>query len=327
MSHRKPNHRRRFGVGKSVSPTGPRARRPVLGDIGEQDGLVIANHGKAMLVEDGAGQAHRCVARRRLDRAVSGDRVCWHATAAGNGVVTQVLPRRSILERPDERHRTRPIAANLDQIVAVIAPRPEFQETLLDRYLVTAEYAGIRPVIVLNKTDLLSTSALATVRLRLAPYSALGYALRLSSAKLAHGLEALVEQLRDRSSILVGQSGVGKSSLVKRLLPDADIAVGHISETTRLGRHTTTATTLYHLTCGGDIVDSPGVRDFGLWHIPAKDIARSFVEFRRYLGRCRFRNCTHRHEPDCALRAAVNDGHIQPRRFESYHAIITCAES
>ncbi len=299
--------------------------RPGPCDIGEQDGLVIANHGKAILVEDSAGQAHRCVTRPRVDRAVSGDRVRWRPMAPGSGVVTRVLPRRSILERPDDHHGTRPIAANLDQVVAVIAPRPEFQETLLDRYLVTAEFTGIRPLIVLNKADLLSSEALASARRRLAPYSALGYALGLSSAKLDHGLDALAEELRDRSSILVGQSGVGKSSLVKRLLPDLDIAVGHISKTTRLGRHTTTATTLYHLTCGGAIVDSPGVRDFGLWHIPANDIARSFVEFREYLGRCRFRNCTHRHEPDCALRAAVNDGHIQPRRFESYHAIVAGA--
>ncbi len=322
MSRHKPKHRRRFGVGK---PMETRAERPGSWDTDEQDGLVIANHGKAILVEDSAGQAHRCVARRRVDRAVSGDRVRWHPAGTGSGVVTRVLARRSILERPDDHHGTRPIAANLDQIVAVIAPRPEFHETLLDRYLVTAEYTGIRPLIVLNKTDLLSSEALASARRRLAPYSALGYTLGLSSAKLDHGLDALAEELRDRSSILVGQSGVGKSSLVRKLLPDADIAVGHISKTTRLGRHTTTATTLYHLTSGGAIVDSPGVRDFGLWHIPANHIARSFVEFREYLGRCRFRNCTHRHEPDCALRAAVNDGHIQPRRFESYHAIVAGA--
>lgn len=283
---------------------------------------MIANHGKSIVVEDSAGVTHRCVVRRRADRAVSGDRVRWQITGAGAGVVTQVLPRRSLLERPDNRHRTRPIAANLDQIVAVVAPRPAFQESLIDRYLVTAEYSGIRPTIVLNKTDVLSPAALDAARHRLAPYSKLGYAVELSSAKSDHGLDALVKQLQARSSILVGQSGVGKSSLIKRLVPQEDIVVGSISEATRLGRHTTTATTLYHLTCGGKIVDSPGVRDFGLWHIPADDIAKSFVEFREYLGRCRFRDCTHRHEPNCALRSAVEHGHIDARRFESYHTIL-----
>ena len=322
MSRHKPNRRRRFGVRQPALPAAAQAVRAGPGDTDEQDGLVIANHGKAIVVEDSSGQAHRCVARRRVDRAVSGDRVRWRLTAAGSGVITRVLPRHSVLERPDDRHGTRSIAANLDQIVAVIAPHPAFQETLLDRYLVTAEYTGIRPLIVFNKTDLLSSEALAGARRRLAPFSGLGYRLRLASAKLEHGLDALVEELRDRSSILVGQSGVGKSTLVKKLLPDADIAVGHISKSTRLGRHTTTATTRYHLTCGGDIVDSPGVRDFGLWHIPAEDIAGSFVEFREYLGGCRFRDCTHRHEPECALRAAVNEGHIQLRRFESYHTIV-----
>ncbi len=243
--------------------------------------------------------------------------------AAGSGVITQVLPRQSLLQRPDFRQGARPIAANLDQIVAVIAPRPEFQEALLDRYLVTAEHAGIRPVIVLNKTDLLSAPALEHTRTRLAQYSSLGYTVELSSVKQKQGLAALAERLKDRSSILVGQSGVGKSSLISNMLPHANIAVGSISEGTRLGRHTTSATTLYHLSCGGDIIDSPGVRDFGLWHIPPDEIAKGFKEFREFLGHCRFRNCTHRNEPDCALRAAVDSGQVNSRRFESYHSIIS----
>ncbi len=322
MSRQKPRHRQRFGVSQASAPPAARASRTHGGNTHEMQGLVIADHGKAILVEDSAGKAHRCIARHRADRAVSGDRVRWQMTDAGAGIIAQVLPRRCLLERPDDRQGTRPIAANLDQIVAVVAPEPEFQETLLDRYLVTAEYSGIRPMIVLNKTDLLSHASLDAARQKLASYSRLGYAVEQSSAKTQHGLDTLAERLRDRSSILVGQSGVGKSSLIKRLLPDTDIAVGHISEATRLGRHTTSATTLYHLSCGGDIIDSPGVRDFGLWHIPAGHIAASFVEFREYLGKCRFRDCTHQQEPDCALRAAVNSGQIDARRLESYHTII-----
>ncbi len=321
MSRPKPKHRRRFGISKSHPAPTVRTLLRSPGNDREQEGLVIANHGKALLVET-EGTSHRCVARRRADRAVSGDRVRWEKTGSGSGVVTQILPRRSLLERPDDRQGTRPIAANLDQIVAVVAPQPEFQEPLLDRYLVTAEHAGIRPMIVLNKTDLLNSAALHAARERLAPYSALGYTVELSSTRTDHGLDALVERLRGQSSILVGQSGVGKSSLVSKLLPHTNIAVRRINQATRLGRHTTTATTLYHLRCGGDIIDSPGVRDFGLWHIPAEDIATSFVEFRQYLGRCRFRDCTHRKEPDCALRSAVKSGRIDARRLESYHAII-----
>ncbi|MDJ0872448.1 MAG: small ribosomal subunit biogenesis GTPase RsgA [Gammaproteobacteria bacterium] len=319
----RPKNRRRFGFGASHRPSAPQTSLPSARYPGEREGSVIANHGKAVLVEDCDGHTHRCVIKHRSERAVSGDRVRWRMLAVGSGVVTRVLPRKSLLQRPDFRQGARPIAANLDQIVAVIAPRPEFKEVLLDRYLVTAEHAGIRPLIVLNKTDLLSAPALEHTRARLAQYSSLGYKVELSSVKQEQGLKALARRLKDRSSILVGQSGVGKSSLIRNMLPHANIAVGSVSKGTRLGRHTTSATTLYHLGCGGDIIDSPGVRDFGLWHMPPDEIANGFKEFREFLGHCRFRNCTHRNEPDCALRAAVDSGQVNSRRFESYHSIIS----
>jgi ribosome biogenesis GTPase len=283
---------------------------------------VIANHGKALTVEDADGGLHRCVARRRLDRAVSGDRVLWQPDSRGHGVVAGILPRRSLLARPDERGHTRPIAANLDQIIMVIAARPTFQEALIDRYLVAAEFSRIAPVILLNKVDLLDPPGVAAEKARVEPYSALGYAVRLSSAKQTDGLGSLAQQIQGRTSILVGQSGVGKSSLVKRLLPEAAVTVGALSGHAPVGRHTTTATTLYHLPGGTDIIDSPGVRDFGVWHIPAERIAEGFVEFRPCLGRCRFRDCSHHQEPDCAVRAAVQEGLISARRYASYQAIM-----
>jgi len=321
MARHKPGHRQRFGI------TGPpHARKPFREprheETAEHAGLVIANHGKALAVEDDGGRVWRCVARRRLHRAVSGDRVLWLPGEKGQGVITTVLPRRSLLARQDARGRERPVAANLDQILVVVATEPAFQEDLIDRYLVVAEHSGIHPVILLNKIDLLNPDELQAVSERLRIYGRLGYAVRLSSTKREGGLAALEAQLHDRASLLVGQSGVGKSSLVRHLLPETQVAVGAISDVTRLGRHTTTATTLYHLPKGGDIVDSPGVRDFGLWHIPQEEIARCFVELRPYLGRCRFRDCSHDREPDCALRVALEGGQIEPRRFTSYQAIM-----
>lgn len=323
MARHKPRHRQRFGI------TGPPHTRRHLPEAHRQEttapehtGLVIANHGKALAVEDDGGRVWRCIARRRLHRAVSGDQVLWQPSQEGQGLITAVLPRQSLLAHQDARGGERPIAANLDQILVVVAPKPAFQEDLIDRYLVVAEHSGIHPVILLNKIDILDQDGLQSASQRLQVYGRLGYAVRLSSTKREGGLAALEAQLRDRASLLVGQSGVGKSSLVRRLLPETRVAVGAISDVTHLGRHTTTATTLYHLPEGGDIVDSPGVRDFGLWHIPPEDIAHCFVELRPYLGQCRFRDCSHGHEPDCALRAAVEGGRIEPRRLASYHAIM-----
>ncbi|MEJ2347103.1 MAG: small ribosomal subunit biogenesis GTPase RsgA [Gammaproteobacteria bacterium] len=283
----------------------------------EQPGLVISHHGATVMVEGAAGALWRCSVRRNLGSLVCGDRVAWQPADEREGVVVALLPRHSLLLRPQPGGRGKPVAANIEQIVVVAAVEPELSEHLIDRYLVTAETTGIAPVIVVNKVELLDAGGRRDLERRLATYRQLGYPVLLVSVKADHGLDPLLAQLQGHTSILVGQSGVGKSSLVKALLPEREIRVAALSEA-RHGRHTTTTTVLYHLPCGGDLIDSPGVRDFGVWHIATDDVAHGFVEFRPLLGHCKFSDCSHRHEPGCALRQAAEAGRIDPQRLQSY---------
>jgi ribosome biogenesis GTPase len=193
---------------------------------------------------------------------------------------------------------------------------------LINRYLVAAELTDIPPAIVINKVDLLDAAARAGLEERLAVYVHIGYPLLYASTKEAHGLDTLRAQLRHKTSIFVGQSGVGKSSIIQSLLPEREIRVGALSEASGLGRHTTTSTVLYHFPDGGELIDSPGVRDFGLGHVDAQQIAQGFVDFRPFLGQCRFNDCAHAVEPGCALQAAVDNGELDRGRFESYHRIV-----
>lgn len=302
--------RRQDGASESERGLGP-----------ERTGRVVAHHGAYLRVESEARERLRCVARRNLGPLACGDEVVVRETAPGEGVIVAVQPRRSLLVRPGTRGDVRPYAANLDRIFIVAAVRPDPSEHLIDRYLVTAENTGIQPVLVLNKSDLLDAAARTGLDERLAPYRAIGYPVVFTSARQAHGLDALREQLADHLSILVGQSGVGKSSLVQALVPGEEIRIGDLSESEH-GRHTTSTAVLYRLPFGGALIDSPGVRDFGVWHLEAEQIARGFVEFRPYLGRCRFRDCRHRDEPGCAVRAAVEAGEIARRRLASYHRML-----
>lgn len=288
----------------------------------EQPGLVIANYGATVELEDERGARHRCAFRQNLNVLVSGDRVAWQPAQDQRGVVVAVAPRTSVLSRPDFTGQMKAIAANIDQIIVVTAAHPPPNEGLIDRYLVAAEAIGVTPVILVNKIDLLSAGGRAQLRQRLADYEAIGYRVLYGSTKHEHGLDALQTQLAGKISVLVGQSGVGKSSLVKHMLPDTDVRIGEVSRTTGKGRHTTSTARLYHLPAGGSLIDSPGVREFGLWNITRDQASRGFVELHEYLGRCKFSDCSHSHEPGCALRAAVDTGKISARRFESYHRIV-----
>lgn len=293
----------------------------------ERPGLLIANYGANLLIE-ADGRLVRCVARQHLGALVGGDRVVWQQTGASDeGVVVAVAPRKTILTRPDFSGELRPVAANIDQLFVVTAPRPGIQPVLIDRYLVAAETLGITPLIVVNKYDLVQGEDKNVLDAMLGIYSRIGYTLLFASTKTAHGLDAVIEQLRGKTSVLVGQSGVGKSSLIKALIPDCDVRVGELSAATGLGRHTTTATMLYHLPQGGDLIDSPGVREFGLWQLSPTAVAQGFVEFRAYLGHCRFGDCSHTAEPGCALRAALQRGEISPARFESYRQIVASLDN
>lgn len=285
-----------------------------------REGRVITRFGAELVIEDASGAQHRCTSRRRLQDVVCGDHVKWSPSEAGNHVVTALLPRRNLLERLDPRGQVRPVAANIDQVVLVTALRPAPRWSLVDRYLVAVEALRARGVVVLNKADL-EPPAEADIPERVALYGGLGYPVLRTSVVTGLGLDGLRAQLRDVTSILVGQSGVGKSSLIQALLPHEDLRIGEISDTTGEGRHTTTASTLYHLPGGGDLIDSPGVRDFTPPPLPPADLAQGFVEFRPYLGKCRFHNCVHDREPGCAIKAAVEAGEISERRYRSYLAL------
>lgn len=286
------------------------------------DGLVLAHHGPVSLVESDCGDIVRCTTRKKLPRTVCGDRVLWRPGNPREGTITGVLERTTTLVRPDQNHRVRPVAANLDQIVVVIACKPSFEYGMLDRYLAAAELIGATPVIVVNKSDMLNTESRDKLEQRLLPYRKIGYAVLFTSTRSTDGLKALHQQLKSHTSVLVGQSGVGKSSLVQALLPDHDIRIGALSQVTGLGRHTTTVTMLYHLPEGGNLIDSPGVRDFTLSDIPVAELAKGFREFDAYLGQCRFHNCRHLSEPGCAVQDAVRGGLISERRLQNYRELV-----
>ena len=298
-----------------------------LGD--EQAGLVICNYGSQVDVEcqqgAEAGSIVRCHLRTNLDSLVTGDRAIWRA---GNptGIVVAMQPRASELTRPDISGQLRPIAANIDYIVIVLAPLPEPHAHLLDRYLVAAEAVSIKPLILLNKVDLVDDDNRQKIEQLLSIYPELGYQVLEASTKTMNGLSELKAILKDRTSVFVGQSGVGKSSLIKSLLPGVDIKVGELSEKHAEGMHTTTIAKLFHFADGGDLIDSPGVREFGLWHMHRAQVLDGFIEFRPYLGNCKFRNCLHQSEPGCELLTALQRGDISERRLASFEAIARSLE-
>lgn len=287
-----------------------------------QTGQVLAHYGQASLVETASGDVVRCTTRKNLPRSVCGDRVQWQASSPREGVITAVLDRQTTLSRPDQNGRSRPIAANIDQIIVVIACKPSVEHGMLDRYLAAAELIGASPVIVVNKSDLLDADSRAKLRQRLSVYPDIGYSLVFTSSRDTDGLKDLHGHLAGHTSILVGQSGVGKSSLVQALLPDADIRTGSLSQVTGLGRHTTTVAMLYHVPGGGDLIDSPGVRDFTLGAVAPALLEKGFREFAAYLGQCRFHNCRHVSEPGCAIQNAARAGAINTLRLENYRELV-----
>lgn len=294
-----------------------------------KEGMVISRFGMHADVEDSKGQVHRCNIRRTIRSLVTGDRVVWRAAqeSAGKGIVEAVHERVTVLTRPDFYDGVKPIAANIDQIIIVSAILPELSLNIIDRYLVASETLGIEPLLVLNKIDLLDDEARAFVDEQMDIYRHIGYHVVMVSSRAKDGLADLEAALTDRISIFAGQSGVGKSSLLNALLgleqhSDAAILTNEVSDNSGLGQHTTTASRLYHFPHGGDVIDSPGVREFGLWHLEPEQITRGFVEFREFLGGCKFRDCKHDTDPGCAIREAVEKGLIEASRFENYHRIL-----
>ncbi len=288
------------------------------GENPPQEGRVIIRHGATLGVVDAQGRLFRCQTRQHIGHPVCGDRVIWQQVDPSTGVVTALLPRSSVLSRPDYSGRHKPLAANITQLVIVLAPKPEPSGYLLDQYLVSAETIAIPPLIAVNKTDLLTEGMEDEFMRRFEPYRSIGYPVIGVSAKRDHGLDLLIDKLKHETSILLGQSGVGKSSLVNALLPSMKIETGRLSTATGLGRHTTSAATCYNLPQGGELIDSPGVRSFRLTELPYQQLEQGFIEFRPFLGQCRFHNCSHDHEPGCAIRAAMERGEISSQRLQNF---------
>jgi ribosome biogenesis GTPase len=287
-------------------------------------GQIIAAFGRQYLVRLDDGSEISCLTRGKKSEAACGDLVeveqTGKATTDNNngaqGVVERIMPRRSLLYRSDA-FREKLIAANVTQIIVVVAAEPSFNDELLARCLVVAFDQKLDVLIVLNKCDL--PAAADAARERLYPYRAIGY--RVLELSAIQDVTALRDFLRGHTSVLVGQSGMGKSTLINALLPDARAVTREISTVLDSGKHTTTHARLYRIDESSKLIDCPGVQAFGLHHLSFGAIEQGFVEFSQYLGQCRFHNCRHRQEPGCALRKAVSEGKIDARRLELFSQI------
>lgn len=264
--------------------------------------------------------------RSNLDPLVTGDKVIWRF-GEPYGVVVARIDRYSELIRPDAYGKLRPVAANVDVIAIVFSPKPTAFSNLIDRYLVAAEAQNIQPILILNKTDLDTENEFSSINQLVHDYKSIGYDVLSVSAKTADGFESLEDYLCNKTAIFVGQSGVGKSSLINRLQPQANAVVGSLSIGKEKGTHTTTVSRLFHFAHGGVLIDSPGIREFSLTHLTQEQVINSFIDFRPYLGRCKFRDCLHKSEPGCSLLDAISQKKILQSRFDNYHQIIMSQES
>lgn len=279
-------------------------------------GTVIAAHGRHYLVEADSEKL-QCVTRGKKSDVAVGDSVRLQRTSANQAVIESIDERQTLLYRSDQ-YKSKLLAANVTQLFIVVATEPGFTDDLVSRALVAAEAAGVTVRIILNKIDV--TASLEKTRRRVALYAGLGYPVLEVSAQAEPDAtrDALMPLLQDESSILIGQSGMGKSSIINLIVPDADIAVREISEALDTGKHTTTFTRLYFIDEQTSIIDSPGFQEFGLYHLTEGMLERAFPEFRPHLGHCKFYNCHHVNEPDCAIRTAVQTGEISPMRHALY---------
>jgi ribosome biogenesis GTPase len=283
-------------------------------------GRVITRFGAELLVENPDAPnlpPVRCTAKRKFDTIVCGDFITWHHNEHGNASVDDLLPRKNALTRPGYRGRPRTIAANIDQLVIVNSWLPETSWDLVDRYLIAAQQLNAEAVIVMNKSDLAKEHATDDDWRNMEIYQQIGFPVLQMNAITGEGTAKLLRLMNNKTSIFSGRSGVGKSSIANQILPDTDITVGIISDSGE-GKHTTTTATLYHLDNGGYLIDSPGVRDYALGDISTQELSEGYIEFQDYALNCRFNNCTHDHEPGCAVRDAVEKGKISRQRYDRY---------
>ncbi|SDH09332.1 ribosome biogenesis GTPase [Propionivibrio dicarboxylicus] len=279
----------------------------------KESGTIVAAHGRQYRVELASGELLNCFTRGKKSDVACGDRVEIARSGDGQGVIDAIAPRQSLLYRSNA-FRQKLIAANVTQILIVVATEPSFSDELITRCLVAAESQDLAVRILLNKCDL--EAPLASAQAQLAPFAQLGTPILPLSAR--QSVDTLRPLLEGHTSVLVGQSGMGKSTLTNALVPHAQAATREISEALDSGKHTTTHATLYRLNAETALIDSPGLQEFGLHHLSAEGIEQGFPEFRPHLGQCRFRNCRHEREPDCAILAALERGEIDPRRYAAF---------
>jgi ribosome biogenesis GTPase / thiamine phosphate phosphatase len=279
-------------------------------------GLIITRFGQYAELETERGERIQCAIRPTLGDVVAGDRVVYQLEAQTQAVIVSVYPRQTTLARVNKQHQSKPIAANITQICIVITEIPMLSWMLLDSYLVMAQYLGCQPLIIVNKMDIVSAQLARTIR---EIYEPLGYTILSLQQQDPKNNALLEKQLKEHVSIFVGQSGVGKSSIIRRLLPhEQDIQIGELSTHRVQGQHTTSYAKYYHLPQGGAIIDSPGVREFNLTELDLREIADNYVEFKPFISHCKYRNCTHIETPQCAIIQALENGLIMKQRYENY---------
>ena len=281
----------------------------------KQTGLVVASHGRHCVVETPDGERRICHPRGKKSQVVVGDRVQWLASS-DEGTIEKVEPRHNLFYRQDEI-RTKSFAANLDQVLILLAAEPEFSEMQLTRALIAAEAEHITPLIVLNKRDLTELHARALARLE--PYVQMGYTV-LQGAFKSGDLGDLSERLQHKTTLVLGPSGTGKSTLINALVPNANVATAEISQALNSGKHTTTSTTWHWVDAERKtgLIDSPGFQEFGVHHIDAMQLAAYMPDFKPHVANCKFYNCTHLHEPSCGVQDAVETGAVSPSRYKLY---------
>ena len=281
----------------------------------EHSGKVITRYGQRQLVENEQGRVYQSVSRQNIGLSVAGDRVLFQKTKHDEAIVTAIYPRDSELKRQGKL-----IAANIDQLWLVVALEPHYEFELIDRYLIMAENSKLPIGIIVNKIELSSDEKSTTKDFL--NYKSLGYDVHFVSVKNQTNLDTFKEKLVNKSHIFLGQSGVGKSSLINSLIPDLELRVSEISNKSKLGKHTTTNTTIYHIPSGGDLIDSPGVREFQLENLTELEIKSGFKEFKALSNECRFRDCRHINEPNCAVKDSLDQGKISNNRYQSYLNIL-----
>ena len=326
--------------GERISGKGDLTRkRTVVGDVSEDDdgglgvqikvdesclrGRVLTVHGLSSTVQGEDGHIYKCATRRLLKTlstdqrhvVATGDRVMFRPADGTEGIIERVEPRRGVISR-NSRGRQHIMVTNVDQMLIIgSAAEPYLKPNLIDRFLISAEKNRIRPVICINKVDLIDRAALQPL---VGVYSQMGYGMFLVSARTGFGVGRLRQELKGKASVVVGQSGVGKSSILNAIEEGLHLRVGEVSAESQKGKHTTTTARLLALELGGYVVDTPGIRQFQLWDIIPEEVIGYFRDLRPYVNLCRYPNCTHTHESNCAVKDAVADGRLDARRYESY---------